>query len=106
MGQQEMMQVISTKACIFKIPSILRRHNEHAYIPNAFSIGPFHRDKHNLRHTQKIKLKYLEGLLTRTGNRKTMLRQCISVIKTKEKEARECYAEEIDMSEEEFVEMC
>ncbi|GKV07944.1 hypothetical protein SLEP1_g19640 [Rubroshorea leprosula] len=105
MGQQEMMQFISAKACIFKIPSILRRHNEEAFIPNAFSIGPFHHDKHNPRDTQKIKLKYLEGLLTRTGNRKTMLRQCISEIKTKEKEARECYAEEIDMSEEEFVEM-
>ncbi|GLT33112.1 hypothetical protein SLA2020_077250 [Shorea laevis] len=105
MGQQEMMQFVSTKACIFKIPSILRRHNEEAFIPNAFSIGPFHHDKHNLRDTQNIKLKYLEGLLTRTGNPKTMLRQCISEIKTKEKEARECYAEEIDMSEEEFVEM-
>ncbi|GKV41385.1 hypothetical protein SLEP1_g48928 [Rubroshorea leprosula] len=34
--------ISSSTPCIFRIPNIFRRHNKEAYIPNAFSIGPFH----------------------------------------------------------------
>ena len=36
--------IMSDKCCIFRVPPILRRHSERAYIPNAFSIGPWHRN--------------------------------------------------------------
>ncbi|GKV07941.1 hypothetical protein SLEP1_g19637 [Rubroshorea leprosula] len=96
--------IISPEACIFRIPSILYRHNEKAYIPNAFSIGPFHHGKENLKETEKIKFKYLQGLIRRT-NPATVLMACIDAIKQVENEVRSCYKEEIGMSEDEFVEM-
>jgi hypothetical protein len=48
---------MSPKCCIFKTPIILFRHNEQAYIPNAFSIGPFHHGNLNLKATKNKKLK-------------------------------------------------
>ena len=40
---------MSSKCCIFKTPKILFRHSKKAYIPNAFSIGPFHHANKNLK---------------------------------------------------------
>ncbi|XP_017974300.1 PREDICTED: UPF0481 protein At3g47200 [Theobroma cacao] len=91
-----------SRCCIFKTPSILYRHKEQAYIPNAFSIGPFHHGKPNLTHTEKIKLKYLQGLISRSHSQAS-LRQCFDVILEVEEEARECYAGTIGFSPDEFV---
>ena len=87
--------LISSKCCIFKTPSILYRHNEKAYIPDAFSIGPFHHGSPNLKATEKIKAKYLQGLISR-WNYPELLGTLIKSIMEVEKEARECYAEAID----------
>jgi effector-binding domain-containing protein len=84
---------ISSKCCIFKTPSILYRHNEKAYIPNAFSIGPLHHGSPNLKATEKIKAKYLQGLISRSYYPE-LLRTLIKSIMEVEKEARECYAED------------
>ncbi|GKV41387.1 hypothetical protein SLEP1_g48930 [Rubroshorea leprosula] len=97
--------ISSSTPCIFRIPSILRRHNKEAYIPNAFSIGPFHHGKKDLEDKEKIKFNYLEGLLYRTRNPDTTLMECIKEIAKYETEARECYAEEIHMSKQAFIEM-
>lgn len=43
---------MSPKCCIFKTPVILRRINEQAYVPDAFSIGPFHHGDRKLRDTK------------------------------------------------------
>ncbi|OMP05574.1 hypothetical protein COLO4_08739 [Corchorus olitorius] len=100
MGETTFM---SPRCCIFKTPSILYRHNEEAYIPNAFSIGPFHHGKPSLTDTEKIKSKYLQGLICRSHSPEARLRQCIDVIIEVENEARECYAGKIGFSSEEFV---
>jgi hypothetical protein len=47
------LSILSDKYCIFKVPSILRRHNESAYVPYAFSIGPWHHNKPKLKATEK-----------------------------------------------------
>ncbi|KAL5581330.1 hypothetical protein UlMin_013772 [Ulmus minor] len=74
-----------SNCCIFKVPTILLRHNHKAYYPNAFSIGPFHYNKQPLmKATQKIKLKYL------------------AVSDSKEL-ARESYAGPIEIDNEEFI---
>ncbi|XVF13934.1 hypothetical protein REPUB_Repub09cG0012600 [Reevesia pubescens] len=94
---------LSSRCCIFKTPSILYRHKEQEYIPNAFSIGPFHHGKPKLTETEKIKSKYLRGLISRSHSTEARLRQCIDVIMEVEGEARECYAGTIGFSSDEFV---
>ncbi|XVE67727.1 hypothetical protein DITRI_Ditri09bG0011800 [Diplodiscus trichospermus] len=91
------------RCCIFKTPSILYRHKEEAYIPNAFSFGPFHRGKPGLTDTEKIKSKYLQGLISRSHSPEARLRQCIDVVVEVEAEARECYSGIIGFSSDEFV---
>jgi hypothetical protein len=88
---------------IFKTPSILYRHNEKAFIPDGFSIGPLHHGRENLKVTEKIKAKYLQRLISRSGSPDTILRTLISSIMEVEKAARECYAEAIDYSPEQLV---
>jgi hypothetical protein len=90
------------KCCIFKTHVILYRHNEKAYIPDAFSIGPLHHGCPNLKATEKIKAKYLQGLISRS-HYPELLRTLIKSIMEVEKEARECYAEAIDYSPEQLV---
>ncbi|XP_059451700.1 UPF0481 protein At3g47200-like [Corylus avellana] len=87
--------LISSKCCIFKTPSILYRHNEKAYIPDAFSIGPLHHGSPNLKVTEKIKTRYLQRLISRS-NSSELLRTLIKSITEVEKDARECYAETIE----------
>ncbi|XWS30481.1 hypothetical protein CRYUN_Cryun24cG0121200 [Craigia yunnanensis] len=94
---------LPSRCCIFKTPSILYRHKEQAYIPNAFSFGPFHHGKPNLTVTEKIKSKYLLGLISRSHSPEARLRQCIDVIMEIEEEARECYAGTTDFTSCEFV---
>ncbi|GKV41383.1 hypothetical protein SLEP1_g48926 [Rubroshorea leprosula] len=97
--------ISSSTPCLFRIPSILRRHNKEAYIPNAFSIGPFHHGEKDLEDKEKIKFDYLQGLLYRTRDPETTLMKCIREITNYETKARECYAEEIRMSKRAFIEM-
>ncbi|KAK1568930.1 hypothetical protein Q3G72_030560 [Acer saccharum] len=98
--------IMSPNCCIFKTPKILYRHNEKAYEPNAFSIGPFHYGKDQLKPAQKIKLKYLQGLLSRSIRQKEqLLRQLIASIREVEGQARECYAGSIEFGVEEFVQI-
>ncbi|GKV41391.1 hypothetical protein SLEP1_g48934 [Rubroshorea leprosula] len=97
--------ISSSSPCIFRIPSILRRHNKEAYTPNAFSIGPFHHGEKDLEDNQKIKFDYLQGLLSRIGDLETTLMNCIEVITNNEAKARGCYAEEIHMTKQAFIEM-
>ncbi|KAJ6302202.1 hypothetical protein OIU77_016316 [Salix suchowensis] len=95
--------IMSDKCCIFRVPPILRRHRESAYIPNAFSIGPWHRNLPLMESTEKIKLKYLEGLLSRESKSGVTLKELYDSTKEIKKEARSCYAEPIDDAEEDFI---
>jgi hypothetical protein len=78
-------------------------HNEKAYVPKAFSIGPFHHGHSNLADTEKIKKKYLHGLISRSHSPETMLRDLFNSVKEVQTEARECYSKPIDYSPDEFV---
>jgi hypothetical protein len=94
---------MSSKRCIFKTPIALYRHNENFYIPDAFSIGPFHHSCPNLKPTETIKAKYLLGLISRSRFPNTLLKDFINTINALEREAREYYAGPIEYSREEFV---
>ncbi|KAF9666253.1 hypothetical protein SADUNF_Sadunf16G0210400 [Salix dunnii] len=95
--------IMSDKCCIFRVPHILRRHRESAYMPNAFSIGPWHSDHPPTKSTEKIKLKYLKNLLSRESKSGVTLKELVKSTREIEKEARSCYAEPIDVAVEDFV---
>lgn len=96
-------QFMSPNCCIFKTPTMLRELNEKAYVPVAFSIGPFHYGRPEFKETEKIKSKYLHGLIHRSPSKETILRDLINSVKHVEREARECYAGSIEYSSDEFV---
>ena len=91
--------------CIFKIPIILSRHNENAFFPDAFSIGPLHHGNEKLKATEKIKVKYLQDLISYSNSRDRMLRTLIISIAEVEKVAREYYAEPINYNPTQLVEI-
>ncbi|XP_018824907.1 UPF0481 protein At3g47200-like isoform X2 [Juglans regia] len=92
--------LVPPKSCIFKIPNILSRQNENAFIPDAFSFGPLHHGHPNLKAVEKIKLQYLRCLISRLH---TSERDLIKSIEEVEREARQYYAESIEYTPEEFV---
>ncbi|KAE8055138.1 hypothetical protein FH972_011999 [Carpinus fangiana] len=80
--------LISPNCCIFKIPVTHMRHNKNAFIPNAFSIGPLHHGKRNLKATEKIKARYLQELISRSHSPETILSSMVSSIMEVEKKAQ------------------
>ncbi|GMN25227.1 hypothetical protein TIFTF001_040680 [Ficus carica] len=105
---------LSPLCSIFKIPTILLRHNQNAYAPNAFSFGPFHHDKETLKPTEKIKAKYLHDLIARLSppndpnpahTRTLGIKRLTEAINEKWKEARLYYGGPIGMKEDKFVEI-
>jgi hypothetical protein len=95
--------LMSPNCCIFKIPVTHIRYNKNAFIPNAFSIGPLHHGKRNLKATEKIKVRYLQDLISRSPSPEAMLSSMVSSIMEVEKEARECYAAPIQCDRIELV---
>ncbi|KAF7123437.1 hypothetical protein RHSIM_Rhsim12G0103600 [Rhododendron simsii] len=92
--------------CIFKVPGTLRRRNETSYEPKIFSIGPFHSGKNRLGPMEKIKMWYLHCLLVRLPiPPEESLQHFIRKIRELAKCTINCYAEKIDLSENELVEM-
>ncbi|XP_022741122.1 UPF0481 protein At3g47200-like [Durio zibethinus] len=101
-------QSMEPSYCIFKTPSILFRHRENSFVPNCFSIGPMHHGKENLVPTEKIKIKYLKGLLSRVIKsrpettllskeakeieQQRVLTNWVDAVKLIEQQASACYA--------------
>ncbi|KAM7266837.1 hypothetical protein ACFE04_009003 [Oxalis oulophora] len=96
------------ECCIFQTPKILSRHNKKAYIPNGFAIGPFHHRKTPiLKATEKIKLKYLRGILNRSStSREEKLQELLKAVSQVQEHARKCYAGLVEYYDSKtFVEM-
>ncbi|KAA8538654.1 hypothetical protein F0562_028262 [Nyssa sinensis] len=93
----------TSKPCIFRVYAELRNENEKAYEPQIVAIGPYHRGKNNLQETEKHKLLYLKLLLQR--RKELTVDRYVRAIGDLEKSARKCYAETINLSINDFVEM-
>ncbi|GAY66562.1 hypothetical protein CUMW_249710 [Citrus unshiu] len=96
---------MALNASIFKTPKILLRHNESAYIPHAFSFGPFHCKNEQLKLTQRIKWKYMQGILRRSPDPHRKWRELVDAIASLKDPARQCYAGSIDLDDREFIEV-
>ncbi|KAM6549622.1 hypothetical protein CsatB_021298 [Cannabis sativa] len=111
--------VMSSSVTIFRIPTILARHNKTSYVPNAFAIGPFHHNDPLLQRTERIKQKYLLDLLSRLSHNNNnnpisntqapfdsmWIRKLTKAVSDIQNEARGYYAGAIDMKANEFADM-
>ncbi|KAK9149693.1 hypothetical protein Scep_008450 [Stephania cephalantha] len=99
----------SSQPSIFKIPDNLRVVNEKSYIPQTVSIGPIHHKKSERYETmENHKFHYLQQFLNHKGPSTTLqdcAKACVRMLKRYEEEARECYADDIKLKSDEFVEM-
>ncbi|CAH8362799.1 unnamed protein product [Eruca vesicaria subsp. sativa] len=98
----ESLSSLSNQCCIYKVPNKLRRLNPDVYSPRLVSFGPFHRGKEDLQAMEEHKYRYLRSFLPRiTFN----LEDLVRVARTWEEDARNCYAEDVKLNSDEFVNM-
>ncbi|KAL3830417.1 hypothetical protein ACJIZ3_019219 [Penstemon smallii] len=90
------------KCMIYRVHSHLRKVNDDAYEPEIIAIGPYHRDKTNLKMLEEHKFSYLNLLLQRKNENIEMYASTIGRL---QHEARKCYAEPIELGPSEFTEM-
>ncbi|XP_078160419.1 UPF0481 protein At3g47200-like [Carex rostrata] len=88
---------------IFRVPSYIRECNKNFYEPRIVSIGPYHRDREDLKCMEEQKLRYVKQLLSQ--NTDITLHKYLEVLRGLEPAARMCYYEKIDMDSGQFVEM-
>ncbi|CAA2954943.1 Hypothetical predicted protein [Olea europaea subsp. europaea] len=91
------------KPSMFRVGDNLRSINPEAYDPEIIAIGPFHRGKHKLQKMEQHKVRYLKLFLQRIEE--SSVERCVTTVRHLEDRARKCYAEDIDLDEDKFVEM-
>ncbi|KAL0336220.1 UNVERIFIED_CONTAM: hypothetical protein Sradi_4833900 [Sesamum radiatum] len=91
-----------TQRSIYRVHKDLRDVNNKAYEPEIIAIGPYHRDKDNIRMMEEHKLWYLHLLLKR---KKENVETYISAMGELEQEARNCYAEPVSLNSAKFIKM-
>ncbi|XAR71116.1 hypothetical protein NMG60_11028234 [Bertholletia excelsa] len=89
---------------IYRVPDELRRGNPTHYTPSTICIGPLHAATPGLLATQQLKIHFLHTFLSR-HSLATTLDSLLQLLKEKEESARLCYADQIDLSSDEFVKM-
>lgn len=96
----ENLSPLSSDRCIYRVPVSLRKVNAEAYTPRVVSIGPFHLGKLGFQAMEKQKLQYLQSLRRRVNLK---FEDCVTILRAEEKKARNCYAETIELSSDEFI---
>ncbi|PQQ13961.1 UPF0481 protein [Prunus yedoensis var. nudiflora] len=91
----------SVDRCIYRIPDLLRKHNEKAFVPFLVSIGPLHRGNENLKTMEEVKRSYSRCLLDldRKPPPEPNLEYLVTAIRTIEQACRNCYPENIDLQD-------
>ncbi|CAH8387145.1 unnamed protein product [Eruca vesicaria subsp. sativa] len=91
---------------IFRVPQSMIESNGRFYEPRVVSVGPYHRGRTQLKMMEEHKWRYLNALVTRTHQTKSLtLEDYMKAVKSVEEVARECYSESIHMDSDEFNEM-
>ncbi|XP_050219169.1 UPF0481 protein At3g47200 [Mercurialis annua] len=101
-GRLENLSPVSSERCIYRVPKRIRDVNEYAYTPRLVSIGPFHHGKADLKAMEEHKWRHLQNFLKQT---KVNLDELVKFITDREERARNCYAETIEMTSDEFVQI-
>ncbi|XP_057502516.1 UPF0481 protein At3g47200-like [Actinidia eriantha] len=96
------------RAFIFRVPEELRIGDDSHYTPSTISIGPFHvaTTSFNRADGQELKIQAFHHLLDFSPPQKEItVRSLYNFLLEKEPKARECYAEAVNLSSDDFVEM-
>ena len=102
----EQLPSVNADCSIYQVSKQLREMNNSAYTPQLISIGPFHhRSRNDLIATEQYKLQGLTNFLHRLDNKMISLEFLVKTTQTLMKEVRNCYAEPVKMSDEDFVKM-
>ncbi|KAL0012993.1 hypothetical protein SO802_000062 [Lithocarpus litseifolius] len=96
---------LSLERCIYRVPNYLCKSKEEHYTPQFISIGPFHHGNDKLKTMEQCKLRYLKYFIQRIEKLQISLENLVSTIKEHEESIRYCYAETIQLSSEDFVEI-
>ncbi|URD99278.1 UPF0481 protein [Musa troglodytarum] len=88
---------------IFKAPKHIREIDTRAYEPVILALGPYHRAKPDLQAMNQLKWHYLKKFLLR--NTVKSLVDYLKQVKALESQARMAYAEELNMSSNDFLQM-
>ncbi|CAO2821433.1 unnamed protein product [Amaranthus hypochondriacus] len=100
-GQQDQKKKVS----IYRVPAKLRKIDAKSYEPHFISIGPYHHGSPSLQGSEQLKLLALNSLIGGSGTQTFSVNKLISVLHRIENDVRECYSEDIGLSNEKFVEM-
>ncbi|XP_010059733.1 UPF0481 protein At3g47200 [Eucalyptus grandis] len=95
----------SGNVCIYRVPAKLRQVEAKAYDPSIVSIGPYHRGDQHLKEMEEVKLKFFQSFLKSRQEGVVELDRVIAAMEKLELEARSCYADDVKLSRDEFVEM-
>jgi len=88
---------------ISKVPQMIFELDRNAYEPFYLSIGPYHHGNPALQVLEKKKWNYLNYIL-RLNSDKT-LKDYLQLMEGLEKQARNCYPQEVSMESDEFIKM-
>ncbi|KAG4401299.1 hypothetical protein AAZX31_07G222300 [Glycine max] len=103
---KEKLEAVSSLKSIFRVPEKLLEANEKMYIPSTVSIGPLHHGKEGLKYMEDRKWHYLFTLLSRQPNQlESSLHEFVNALSDLEKPARNFYAEELNLTCNQFMEM-
>ncbi|MED6175332.1 hypothetical protein PIB30_077327 [Stylosanthes scabra] len=102
---KEKLEAISSLKSIFRVPRKLLEANQKVYVPSKVSIGPLHHGDEKLKGMQDHKWHYLNTLLSRQPNLEASLHECFKALRESEKAARNFYAEELNLTSDEFLEI-
>uniref|UniRef100_A0A6N2LM23 Uncharacterized protein n=1 Tax=Salix viminalis TaxID=40686 RepID=A0A6N2LM23_SALVM len=95
-------KAFSSTCCIYRVTETLRESNEKAYAPRVVSIGPIHHGKENLKAMEDHKITYLRQFLEQS---EVSVEDLINIVRDNDTELRDCYAETIDLSRNDFATM-
>ncbi|XP_022973628.1 UPF0481 protein At3g47200-like [Cucurbita maxima] len=101
----EQLPVVNVGCSIYRVPKLLREMNNTAFTPQVISIGPFHHhSRDDLIVKEQYKLQGLANFLFRMMNMSSV-EFLVETTQTWVKDARDYYAEPINMNDEDFIKM-
>uniref|UniRef100_A0A7N0T748 Uncharacterized protein n=1 Tax=Kalanchoe fedtschenkoi TaxID=63787 RepID=A0A7N0T748_KALFE len=102
---REKMENISLPRCICRIGDKLDQESSNTLVPKLVSIGPYHYANESLKVMEEHKWHYSFTLLSRKPNLEARLDKCVKGLRELERGARICYADELNLTSDEFVEI-
>ncbi|XP_002440528.2 UPF0481 protein At3g47200 [Sorghum bicolor] len=95
---------------VSRVPEHVRDHNADAYTPGLVAVGPLHTANRRLRAGTRLKMSYLNSLISRghpdPASHLAVIQNYVRLVAVREREARAMYAaEDADMSAEDLIQM-